>query len=265
MAGCRSGSEGSPVGRDTTYDRFAWLYDRYWAGEFAARVLPVLDRLLLAPLPAGARLLDLCCGTGQLAHELTRRGFAVTGVDASEEMLRFARRNAPAAELLAGDARTLSLPAVYDGALCVFDSLNHATAPGELVTVFRNVHAALGQGRAFVFDLNMDEGDRARWRGSSGIVADDHVCVVRGRYRPEDAAGETDLTIFQREGEWRRDDIRLTHRCYSEEQVRTALAAAGFCRHGARRAARAGNAGRRRASVLSRNQARRKVKVRRDA
>jgi ubiquinone/menaquinone biosynthesis C-methylase UbiE len=68
MAGCRWESERPHSARYTAYDRFAWVYDRYWAGDFATRVLPVLERLLLASLPAGARILDLCCGTGQLAR-----------------------------------------------------------------------------------------------------------------------------------------------------------------------------------------------------
>jgi SAM-dependent methyltransferase len=159
---------------------------------------------------------------------MTDRGFAVTGADASEEMLRLARRNAPAAEFLAADARTFAMPVVCDAVVCVFDSLNHVTSMEELLVVFRNVHAVLHDGGGFVFDLNMEEGYRARWRGSLGIVADDHVWVMRARYRSDDAIGETDLTIFRREGEWRRDDVRLTQRCYSEEQVRTALATAGF-------------------------------------
>jgi SAM-dependent methyltransferase len=204
------------------------VYDRHWAADFAARVLPVLDRLLLASLPAGARLLDLCCGTGQLAHALTARGFAVTGVDVSEEMLRFARRNAPAAELRMADARAFALPAGYDAAFSVFDSLNHVMRIEELTAVFRNVHAALREDGPLVFDLNMEEGYRARWRGSMGIVEDDHVCVLRARYLPEKAVGETDLTVFRLEDQWQREDLRLTQRCYSEEQVRAALGAAGF-------------------------------------
>ena len=38
------------------------------------------------------RVLDLCCGTGDLALMLAKHGFQVTGVDFSEEMLRVARR-----------------------------------------------------------------------------------------------------------------------------------------------------------------------------
>lgn len=64
--------------RYSDYDAFAWFYNRYWGG-FSQRVLPILDRLLLDRLPAGARLLDLCCGTGQLAQLRYRRGRPRTG------------------------------------------------------------------------------------------------------------------------------------------------------------------------------------------
>ena len=64
--------------RYADYDPFAEVYNRYWGG-FATRVLPVLDRLLLDGLPPGSLLLDLCCGTGQLAEALTERGYRVVG------------------------------------------------------------------------------------------------------------------------------------------------------------------------------------------
>src|SRR5437868_4390317 len=76
------------------YDRFASIYDRYF-GTYARRVVPALERLLLGSLPGKARILDVCCGTGQLATALTERGFIVTGIDGSREMLRLAQRNAP--------------------------------------------------------------------------------------------------------------------------------------------------------------------------
>ena len=76
------------------YDPFAWVYNKYWGNEFTPRVFPILEQLVLRELPAGARVLDLCCGTGQLAGTLTALGYRVTGVDGSTEMLRFARENA---------------------------------------------------------------------------------------------------------------------------------------------------------------------------
>lgn len=44
--------------------------------------------VIAATAPAGARILELGCGTGRVTHELLRRGFSVTAVDESAEMLR---------------------------------------------------------------------------------------------------------------------------------------------------------------------------------
>src|SRR5215210_1417655 len=73
------------------YDRFAWFYNRYWGPEFSSPALAIYNVLLFPHIPAGCRVLDLCCGTGQIAAGLTERGFQVTGLDGSEAMLRFAR------------------------------------------------------------------------------------------------------------------------------------------------------------------------------
>ncbi len=43
----------------------------------------------------GTRVLDAGCGTGRVAIELARRGFAVVGVDADADMLAVARRKQP--------------------------------------------------------------------------------------------------------------------------------------------------------------------------
>jgi demethylmenaquinone methyltransferase / 2-methoxy-6-polyprenyl-1,4-benzoquinol methylase len=73
----------------------------------------------------GDRVLDLCCGTGDLALLLARGvgdGGGVIGVDISEEMLRIAQRKAVAAglqgrvKLVLGDAESLGL---RDGAFDV--------------------------------------------------------------------------------------------------------------------------------------------------
>jgi demethylmenaquinone methyltransferase/2-methoxy-6-polyprenyl-1,4-benzoquinol methylase len=54
---------------------------RYWKGRVVN----------LAQVKAGIRALDVCCGTGDLALAMARRGALVTGVDFSEEMLEVAR------------------------------------------------------------------------------------------------------------------------------------------------------------------------------
>src|SRR6516162_9100844 len=53
---------------------------------------PRWRRALVAVLPPGGHVLDVATGTGLVAAELLRRGFRVTGVDQSTEMLELARR-----------------------------------------------------------------------------------------------------------------------------------------------------------------------------
>ena len=56
----------------------------------------------------GDRVLDACCGTGDLALAARRAGGDVVGVDFSERMLERARRKAPELRWVAGDV--LALP-----------------------------------------------------------------------------------------------------------------------------------------------------------
>jgi len=210
------------------YDRFAWVYNRHWGNSFTYLALPVLEKLVLPHLPAKARILDLCCGTGQLAQILMERGYQVTGLDGSGEMLRFARENAPGAEFIQADARSFKLTAVYHAVVSTFDSLNHIMSLAELTSVFRNVFAALRGGGLFLFDLNMEEGYRITWNDNFGIVEDDHICVLRSSYRPEEHTARFDTTIFRLQDYWYRSDVTLYQKCYSEAEVRSALETAGF-------------------------------------
>jgi demethylmenaquinone methyltransferase/2-methoxy-6-polyprenyl-1,4-benzoquinol methylase len=94
------------------YDSRAQEYDEWYlgTGRFAERDRPgwneeiaALSRTLEALPPA--KTLDVACGTGFLTRHLPGE---IVGLDQSESMLEEARRQAPSATYLAGDA--LSLP-----------------------------------------------------------------------------------------------------------------------------------------------------------
>src|SRR5689334_20171430 len=111
--------------RYADYDAFAWLYSRYWGEEFHTAVRIPLQRAVLGRLKRGDAILDLCCGDGRLASALERRGFRVTGIDGSQEMLACARQRCRRARLILADARTFQLEPEFDAVTCMFDSLNH--------------------------------------------------------------------------------------------------------------------------------------------
>ena len=214
--------------RYDTYDPFAGMYNRHW-GYFAEKIYPILDRLVLRDLPSGCSVLDLCCGTGQLAAVLSDKGYATTGLDGSEGMIEIARNNAPDVEFLVQDARSISLNREFSAVFSTFDSLNHVMSLDDLERVFRNVHRVLEDGGHFMFDLNMEEAYVSRWRGSFGIVEDDHVCVARSSRDEEKKIGRMDLTVFESEGTgWKRTDVALLQRWYPENDITQRLRSAGF-------------------------------------
>ena len=94
------------------YDRRAPEYDEWYlgSGRFAERDRPGWDkemealRRTLETLPP-AKTLDVACGTGFLTRHLPGE---IVGLDQSESMLEEARRQAPNATYLSGDA--LALP-----------------------------------------------------------------------------------------------------------------------------------------------------------
>jgi SAM-dependent methyltransferase len=217
--------------RYSDYDDFAWMYNRHWGNQFTPIALAVIEKLVLPEIPKNASILDLCCGTGQLARILSERGYVVTGIDGSKEMLKFAKENAPVAEFMLDDARTFKLPEKYDVVVSVFDSLNHVMTIDELTAVFENVCACLKSGGLFQFDMNLEQGYLTNWKGCNGIVEDDHICVFPNSYDPERKIGQADFTMFRYEdGYWNRSDVKLIQKCYAEEEIRSALGKAGFRR-----------------------------------
>ena len=217
-----------PVNIYSDYDPFARVYNQHWGNEFTPRVFPLVEQLVLRQIPGGACILDLCCGTGQMAQTLTALGYRVTGLDGSAEMLRFARENAPGAEFIHADARSFELPEACDAVICVFDSLNHVMTLEELTTVFQHVYAVLKDGGPFFFDLNMEPGYSLTWNDNFGIVEDDHLCIIRTSYSPEERTARFDATVMLLENGWCRTDFSLLQKCFAVSEILSALGTAGF-------------------------------------
>jgi len=215
--------------RYADYDPFARAYNRHWGGQ-CERHLDMLDAHVLNRLTNEAHILDLCCGTGQLARVLADKGHQVLGIDGSERMLSFARVNAPSADFVLADARRFHVNEPVDAVLCMFDSLNHLMSEADLSLAFGRVARALLPGGVFAFDLNMEIKYVTTWAGEFSLLADHEVVVVRTSADLEARRALFDATVFcdDGEGRWSRDEVRLVQTWYEKEQIIRLLRRAGF-------------------------------------
>jgi len=74
---------------------------------YSRKRLEVWLRRLIPAKGEGQRLLDVGCGTGHHMLDLRQRGFVVSGVDGSEEMLKVARRLNPGCDIRSADVESL--------------------------------------------------------------------------------------------------------------------------------------------------------------
>lgn len=146
----------APDGVRTMFDRIAPVYDAM------NRIMTAgLDRTwrrltVEAVVQPGDRVLDACCGTGDLAIAAEREGGIVTGLDFSTEMLGRARRKSESVTWVEGDL--LALPfedASFDAATVGFGVRNVA----DLEACLRELRRVLRPGgRLAILEITQPRG-----------------------------------------------------------------------------------------------------------
>ena len=91
------------------------------AGEYEAKVEKYVETTSAVMdwfaefVTTGKRILDLGCGVGLISKCLTKRGFELTGVDISKEMLRFYQARNPSAQIIEDDFMEIDFEQKFDG------------------------------------------------------------------------------------------------------------------------------------------------------
>lgn len=211
------------MGEDGGYEALAGVYERTFGPEAAEASWRAVERLLLPGLARGERVLELCCGTGEMTARLLARGFRVTAVDRSPAMLAYARKRADGAKIVAADIRDFRPRGSFAAVLCAYNSLPHITNPEELGDVLAMVRRALRAGGRFVFDLYSEAAYRNGWQGRVRVGRGAGACWLEARFDPARQRGRTRVS-------WRGGAAQLDVRCYSDRELGSRLRAAGFTR-----------------------------------
>lgn len=158
-----------------------------------------------------ASVLDLACGTGNMACRLAEKGFQVIGVDSSQEMLDIARKKGDF-PLVQGDMRSFSLAQTVDVVICVYDSLNYLLTTEDLLKTFQSVRTCLRPGGIFIFDFNTRSRIKRILEGTHLFEGPGYSCFWKDYVQLCQSRWHVELTIFLKEG-------REVYRKYCEEHV----------------------------------------------
>ncbi|MFF5972699.1 class I SAM-dependent methyltransferase [Streptomyces sp. NPDC012769] len=130
----RNGHQGTGPGPITPDGCAVELYRRLSVGSE--------PDVIAAAVPADATLLELGSGAGRVTAPLAERGFAVTAVDESAEMLAAVAERAPEVETVHSSIEALRLPRRFDAVVLgsfLVHTADHGTRQALLETCRRHV------------------------------------------------------------------------------------------------------------------------------
>lgn len=176
----------------------ALLYERAYGRLSEAVGRQCLDFYLRRNLPQDGLVVDVCCGTGQVAQVFKREGIRAVGIDLSFDMLSVARRTSTttAGHLMQANVTRIPMKdSSADLVICSTDSLNHLPSWEAVDQCVASVRRILRPGGWFIVDVLTRSGFSER-SDVSVTVQDTLALVAREIY--DEAAGRawTRITAF---------------------------------------------------------------------
>lgn len=130
----------------TAYKGFAELETNGWSDDkissgyvtMFAEASDMAIPHILTKIGKSGRVLDLCCGQGNVTEALANTGHSVVGADFSAKMLGFARQRCPTGEFVEADAQDLPFEdADFDTVVCSFGLMHVPDQPKALSEIRR--------------------------------------------------------------------------------------------------------------------------------
>lgn len=179
-------------------------------------------------------VLDLACGTGEMALRFARKGIETVAVDLSAEMLSLAKQKADNEKLdvlfLNQDMAEFELYGTVDLVVCCLDSVNYLTSPSAVVSCFSNVHNYLNPGGYFIFDINSEYKFENIYADNAYVYEIDNLfCTWQNYYNASSHMCDFYLDFFiEQNGMYKRFGETQRERCYTLRQMLSYIKKAGL-------------------------------------
>ena len=217
-------------------DQFGILARYYDILNYNADYIKVADYIedVFALYQKKPRLvLDLACGTGNLTLELDKRGYDMTGIDLSADMLAVAFNKTEGRDILwlNQDMRDFELYGTVDAVVCCFDSLNYILDGDKIKKCFALVYNYLNPGGLFVFDVNSKYKFESVYANNNFVLENGGVfCSWRNYYDKKNNTCDFDITLFapRPDGNYKRYDETQREKYHCAGFLEEALTGCGF-------------------------------------
>lgn len=150
------------------------LYDRL-ADEYEARaghrILDATERVerLVPFISSGGTVLDAGCGVGLTLHSLNKVGFLAEGLDASHQMVHYARMRNPSIAIGIGDIRHIRPGKLYDALIA--DALIHLFPWSLSLGVLNNLRMLVRPGGTVSVSTTLHKFPSEGWRTKDGYAS----------------------------------------------------------------------------------------------
>ena len=217
------------------YQAFAELYDELMDDVDYESWADYYTRLLSIYGVRNGKVCECACGTGGLTIPLYRRGFQMTGVDISREMLweaaQKSRKQGIAMPFVQQDMRALNLHRPMDAVLATCVGVNYLLTEEDLLSFFRAAHRAIKPGGALIFDVSTPY--KLQHVLCSGLMAEDRENITymwQNSWNDRQRTVSLDLVFFVREkdNQYRRIEEHQKQRAWDEKTLKENLWHAGF-------------------------------------
>ena len=137
------------------FKNYSRYYDLLYKDKDYEGEVNYVTTLLNKYAPHTKTLLDLGCGTGKHDFYLVNKGYQVTGVELSQDMIDIAKQefNHKDFEILQGDIRNFKLDKTFDSILSLFHVISYQTTNEDVINSFKGIKSHLKKDGIFIFDV----------------------------------------------------------------------------------------------------------------